>query len=279
MNACADQIVQDYVHLTSDPKNASIAKTIHSAAFLVSLDSNTPSEPVSFSRELWHGGLSNRWVDKPVQFIVYDNGKAGILGEHAVMDGTPTVRMCDDVINRIASPSFDRGSPSSSSTPSQPEPLDWNVTPTTLSAISAAETAASELCGSQTLSVHRTPYGKRAIKTFGVSPDSWAQLVVQLAYRRLLGGDLTKRAGGTYEAASTRKFLKGRTEAIRVVTAASDAWTKSMDDPDASAEDKKRLFAEAVKAHVQSARSSGAGQGIDRHLFGELCIGFIYLRQ
>lgn len=26
-------------------------------------------------------------VDKPCQFIVFDNGKAGFMGEHSVMDG------------------------------------------------------------------------------------------------------------------------------------------------------------------------------------------------
>ena len=34
-------------------------------------------------------GLRNRWVDKPMQFVVSADGKAGIMGEHSVMDGTP----------------------------------------------------------------------------------------------------------------------------------------------------------------------------------------------
>jgi carnitine O-acetyltransferase len=42
-------------------------------------------------------------------------------------------------------------------------------------------------------------------------------MVIQLAYARLLAATGKAREGGTYEAASTRKFFKGRTEAIRYV--------------------------------------------------------------
>ena len=47
--------------------------------------------------------------------------------------------------------------------------------------LNAAEAAAFSLAESQALGIARTPYGKAAIKAFGVSPDSWAQMIVQLA--------------------------------------------------------------------------------------------------
>jgi carnitine O-acetyltransferase len=37
------------------------------------------------------GGLGsgyNRWFDKSIQLICTANGKAGLLGEHSMMDGT-----------------------------------------------------------------------------------------------------------------------------------------------------------------------------------------------
>ena len=107
---------------------------------------------------------------------------------------------------------------------------------------------------------------KDAVKKFGVSPDSWAQMIVQLAYRRLLNGQ--KRNGGTYEAATTRRFLKGRTEAIRVVSEESDAWVTSMDDPTVSSVQRKALFDAATKKHISLAKAAGQGQGVDRHIFG-----------
>jgi len=98
----AELFPQDYENLRSDPHNANIIDTIHSSAFIVCLDTEKPSNIIEFSRGLWHGavtrtdkgvqlGLRNRWVDKPVEFVVFDNAKAGLMGEHSVMDGTPTV--------------------------------------------------------------------------------------------------------------------------------------------------------------------------------------------
>ena len=108
-----------------------------------------------------------------------------------------------------------------------------------------------------------------AVKAFGVSPDGWTQMIIQLAYARLLRAKGWKRNGGTYEAASVRKFLKGRTEAIRVVSAESDAWVASMDDEGAGAERRMELFRNAIKKHGSDARAAGNAQGIDRHLLGE----------
>ena len=267
-----EQSSQDYQNLSSSPHNSAIIHDIHSAAFIICLDTSKPSTPEQHSRYLWHGdivngipiGLRNRWVDKPVEFIVFDNAYAGLMGEHSVMDGTPTVRLSDDILEMLHDRSFDHGSGSSSLMPS---PLDWEVSSSVLDAISRADSAARELIESQALSYHLTSYGKAAIKTFGVSPDSWAQMIIQLAYRRLTGN--SKRNGGTYEAATTRKFFKGRTEAVRVVTNESDAWVRSMDDPTVSKETRKELFNAASNMHVTRAKECGAGEGIDRHLLGE----------
>ncbi|TFK51836.1 acyltransferase ChoActase/COT/CPT [Heliocybe sulcata] len=271
---------KDYAELLSSSQNASIIEAIHSAAFVVCLDTEQPLGPVEHSRFLWHGavtlssanpgsvvlGLRNRWVDKPCQFVVFDNAKAGFMGEHSVMDGTPTARMCDEVLDALWDPKFDHGAPSGSA-PS-PTPLDWAVSPATEKAIVEAIRAAQELIESQEMSYHLTSYGKAAIKTFGVSPDAFAQMIVQLAYLRLIGFDKTKRSGGTYEAATTRKFRKGRTEAIRVVTGESDRWAWAMDDKKVGVEERKRLFVEAAKKHIGLAKEAGNGEGVDRHLFG-----------
>ncbi|KAJ7587978.1 carnitine acetyl transferase [Mycena floridula] len=266
-----DVWAKDFRELSSSTHNGSILDTIYSSAFTISLDKSKPTDSVHHSRALWHGdaasgkavGLENRWVDKPCQFIVFDNGYAGIMGEHSVMDGTPTVRLCDEVLDWVADPNFDHGTTTTNLTPKS---MDWEVSSATTKAIDAANTAAVELIDSQELTFHLTSYGKAAIKKFGVSPDSWAQMIIQLAYRRLIGNE--DRKGGTYEAATTRRFFKGRTEAIRVVTSQSDAWVQSMDQSNVSDEQRKQLFDAATKKHVELAKSGGMGQGVDRHLLG-----------
>ncbi|KAH9930291.1 carnitine acetyl transferase [Fomitopsis serialis] len=275
-----DVWTKDYDTLAADPHNEAILRTIHSAAFVLCLDKEHAPDLVAHSRLLWHGalpptpepsqmGLRNRWMDKPCQFVVTDDGVAGFVGEHSVMDGTPTVYLCDVVLDTIASPDFAASSPSTTpSSPPPPTPLDWHVSAETDAAVVEAARAAHALASSQALNIVRTPYGKAAIKAFRVSPDSWAQLLIQLAYARLLRARGERREGGTYEAASTRRFFKGRTEAIRVVSADADAWVKSMDDPAVGTEERGTLFKRAVETHVARAKRAGNGLGIDRHLLG-----------
>ena len=277
---------QDFQTLAADPQNIQILNTIHSAAFALCLDTESAPSFVAHSRLLWHGavtpqphsnttrpqlGLRNRWMDKPLQFVVSADGKAGLVGEHSVMDGTPTATMCDRVLDLIAAPTF----ASSSNSPlyanprgALPVPLDWAVNAETQAAMERASDAALTLIESQALNVVRTPYGKAAVKAFGVSPDGWAQMVIQLAYARLLRSKGLRRNGGTYEAASVRKFLKGRTEAIRVVSKQSDHWVASMDDPQVGARQRVELLQDAVKTHGTHARAAGNGRGVDRHLLG-----------
>ncbi|KAG8766134.1 Carnitine O-acetyltransferase mitochondrial, partial [Serendipita sp. 397] len=227
---------------------------------------------------LWHGGLAgktnqlgNRWMDKPVQFILAPNGEMGIVGEHSVMDGTPTTRMCDEVLDAVYSPSFDHG-PSGANSPIKPIPLEFDTNKELLSRIEQAKKRSDELVASQTLTYHLTDYGKKDIKTYGIGPDGWTQMIIQLAYDRwcLNHGKPSgsREMGGTYEAATTRRFQKGRTEAIRVVSNEVREWLAAMRDRNSSAEEQKRLLVAATKKHIKDAQDAGAAMGIDRHLLG-----------
>ncbi|KAH9951059.1 carnitine acetyl transferase [Amylocystis lapponica] len=276
-----DVWAKDYTELVKDPHNADIIATIHSAAFVLCLDTEHAPDFLAHSRLLWHGavtpqadgsvqlGLRNRWMDKPVQMVVTDDGKAGLIGEHSVMDGTPTMALCNGVLDLIAAPGFADAAPAPAPTSAPPPAaLDWHITPATRAALADASRAAAALIGTQALGAVRTPYGKRAIKAFGVSPDSWAQHLVQLAYARLLRARGARRAGATYEAATTRRFFKGRTETVRIVSAEADAWVAGMDDAALGARERGALLARAVQAHVRYAKRAGAALGIDRHLLG-----------
>jgi len=129
----------------------------------------------------------------------------------------------------------------------------------------------AELIASQAMSVVKTGYGKQVIKAARVSPDAWGQLLVQLAYARLLRLRRWQRQGGTYESATTRRFFKGRTEVIRGVTSESDAFLQAMlaEDGADKVEKRKALFEQAAKVHVANAQAAGRGEGVDCHLLGE----------
>lgn len=271
-----DLWASDYVHLRAlSSSNAALLDTIHSAAFVLCLDPATPGDFVTTSRFLWHGapkGLRDRWVDKPIQLIVFDSARAGLMGEHSVMDGTPTLAFTDVICEALANPAFDHGSPSPSSS-SAPVELKWTVDRELEESIARAEKDAAELVASQAMSVVKTGYGKLAIKEARASPDAWAQLLVQLAYARLVRthSSSKRRQGGTYESATTRRYFKGRTEVVRVVTKESDAFVRAMMAQGDDSDNRRALFELAAKVHVANAQAAGRGEGVDRHLLGSWC--------
>jgi len=77
-----------------------------------------------------------------------------------------------------------------------------------------------------------------------------------------------QRQGGTYESATTRRFFKGQTGFVRVVTRESDAFVQAMLAAE-GADKRKALFEQAAKVHVANAQAAGRGEGIDRHFLGE----------
>jgi carnitine O-acetyltransferase len=83
------------------------------------------------------------------------------MGEHSIIDGTPTVRMCSEALDALKNPSFDHGSEIATTLP-PPAALDWNVSAETERAIGRATNEARELVGSQTLGYRTTSYGKKA---------------------------------------------------------------------------------------------------------------------
>jgi carnitine O-acetyltransferase len=84
--------------LARESRNAELLEKVQNSIFTICLDDEEPSDLEQLSRCLWHGNGSNRFYDKSVQFIVTKNGKAGMLGEHSMMDGMITSRLCETVL-------------------------------------------------------------------------------------------------------------------------------------------------------------------------------------
>ena len=70
-----------------------------------------------------------------------------------------------------------------------------------------------------------------------------------------------------------RRFFKGRTEMIRVVTSENDVFVWAMMSEDgveeAVVENRRALFERAAKVHVANAEVAGREEGVDHHLLGE----------
>ncbi|KAI1079215.1 acyltransferase ChoActase/COT/CPT [Whalleya microplaca] len=253
------------VLLDASPKNEAALDAIATASFLVCLDDAAPVTLEERAHQYWHGDGQNRWYDKPLEFIVNDNGTSGFLGEHSMMDGTPTHRLNDFVNDVIFNNKLDFGNPSVRSNLPDPVAVDFVVTPEVQAEIDRAVRDFAAVIGRHELAVQAYQgYGKGLIKKFRCSPDAYVQLVIQLAYHKMYGKNRP-----TYESAATRRFQLGRTETCRSVSDESVAFCAAMADPASSDEARRvKLFRAAVAAHIEYIGAASEGKGVDRHLFG-----------
>ncbi|KAI0023067.1 acyltransferase ChoActase/COT/CPT [Xylariomycetidae sp. FL0641] len=250
--------------LGASPKNKVALEAIESAAFVVCLDDAAPVTLEERARQYWHGDGQNRWYDKPLQFIVNDNGTSGFMGEHSMMDGTPTHRLNDYVNDVIFNNKLDFSNPSVRSSLPDPTPLQFEVTPMVEEEVSRAVRDFTAVIGQHELAVQAYQgYGKGLIKKFRTSPDAYVQMIIQLAYHKMYG---TNRP--TYESAATRRFQLGRTETCRSVSDESVAFCNAMADPEAGDQARVDAFRAATNAHIEYITAASDGKGVDRHLFG-----------
>ncbi|KAI8978504.1 acyltransferase ChoActase/COT/CPT [Pilobolus umbonatus] len=250
--------------LAANPVNKKVMDKIETASFLVCLDDSSPGTRDELCRACWHGDGGNRFYDKPLQFIVFENGKAGFMGEHSCMDGTPVCRLNEFVCDGLNRNLIDHGSADVRSDIPQPSQISFILNGKIEEAIEQAVKDFYKLINAHEMTVLAyQAYGKNQIKKFKCSPDGYVQMAIQLAYYKMFG---TSRP--TYESAQTRKFQRGRTETARTVTEESIAFVKAMEDPTVSNENKIAAFRKALK--VQGAYMSSAvnAHGVDRHLFG-----------
>lgn len=250
--------------LNAHASNRTALETIQSASFVVCLDDAAPVTLEERAHQYWHGDGQNRWFDKPLEFIINSNGTSGFIGEHSMMDGTPTHRLNDYINMLITTNKLDFGNPTIRSNLPEPLPILFQLNDTVKSDIQRAITDFEDVIGQHELKVQAYQgYGKGLIKQFKCSPDAYVQMMIQLAYAKMHG-----RNRPTYESATTRRFQQGRTETGRSVSDESVAFCKAMGDPSVSAEECVKLFRAAVDALVKYITVASDGRGVDRHLFG-----------
>ncbi|CUS24114.1 LAQU0S14e00430g1_1 [Lachancea quebecensis] len=255
--------------LMANPLSAKSMEAVHKSSFMVCLDLDT--KPITLeekSRYAWHGDGVNRFYDKPLQFFVAGNGNSGFLAEHSKMDGTPTLHLNDYVCKHIRSLDvtefLGQISCSAAQNDHMPQYLPFLVTPATRAHIETAQAEFHKRIGEHHLKVwHYNRYGKNFIKNVGFSPDAFLQQVIQLAVYKYFGKQLP-----TYEAASTRRFYKGRTETGRSVSTDSAKFVADWENPSVADSQKVASLRSSAKAHSSFLKMASAGHGIDRHFFG-----------
>ncbi|RKF79527.1 Carnitine O-acetyltransferase, mitochondrial [Golovinomyces cichoracearum] len=250
--------------LNAHPSNAAALATIESASFVVCLDNASPVTLEERAHQYWHGDACNRWFDKPLQFIINENGTSGFTGEHSMMDGTPTHRLNDYLNEVISKNKLDFSDPYIHSILPEPDVVKIHLNSAINSEIERAQKKFTEIISQHDLSVQAyQAYGKGLIKKFKCSPDAFVQMIIQLAYFKMYGKNRP-----TYESAAVRRFQQGRTETCRSVSDESVAFCKAISSPSMESQEVVKLFYKAIQAHVEYISAASDGKGVDRHLFG-----------
>ncbi|KAF8532833.1 acyltransferase ChoActase/COT/CPT [Trichophaea hybrida] len=235
--------------LQASPDNAKALEVIESASFVVCLDDTAPVTLEERAHQFWHGDGQNRFFDKPLQFVVNENATAGFIGEHSMMDGTPTLRLNDYICNMIVNNKLTFDTETIRSNLPEPVPIKFTINKEVQEKIDQAQTHFREVIGQHDLRVLQyLGYGKNLIKKFRCSPDAYVQMLIQLAYYKMYGKNRP-----TYESAATRAFQLGRTETCRSMSSASTCIS---------------LLRNAITSHVEYITAASEGKGVDRHLFG-----------
>jgi len=105
-------------------------------------------------------------------------------------------------------------------------------------------------------------YGKALITHNNLSPDSFVQISMVLAYYRLYG-----KVVCAYEPVLTKSFYHGRTEAMRTVTTEVAELCRVWNSEYATKEDKMEALRKATTNHSRLVKECAKGKGVDRHLF------------
>ena len=150
-----------------------------------------------------------------------------------------------------------------------PRHLNFVVDQSILDSIAAASRDLDALVTKLNLAVHSfDDFGKTFIKSQRVSPDSFMQIAMQLAYFRR-----HQEAPATYESASLRRFRFGRTDTIRSCSVTSDEFVRAMATAGAAGgtatkAELRAMMIDAINAHKSYVKAAINGEGIDRHLLG-----------
>uniref|UniRef100_A0A672Z892 Carnitine O-acetyltransferase b n=1 Tax=Sphaeramia orbicularis TaxID=375764 RepID=A0A672Z892_9TELE len=252
-----------YNRLLRDKINKESVRAIETGLFSLCLDSPVMriSDEKYASRkaaQVLHGGgtfsnSGNRWFDKTLQFVVGEDGSWGLLYEQATAEGPPIATLLHHIQESKESPSGPTA---------MPKKLYFYIDKEIKRDIELAKQNLDILINDLDVNVFNfKKFGKELPKKHKMSPNSFIQVALQLAYYRV-----HNELCAACDIASQRMFRGGRTEYIRSPTNQTLKFVMAISNPSVS--EKLQLFREAVDAHTALTNQALKGHGIDRHLLG-----------
>jgi carnitine O-acetyltransferase len=253
--------IREYM-ITVDSQNELLLDTIEGAIFSICLEDSQPETLTDTSRLMMHGDGKDRWFDKSLQLIVCRNGTTALNVEHSRLDGSVIGRLQKHILGDNGAYKWQE----EKNLKSRFQELRFKLNGKLKEDITRASHIFDELIKDTHVRVLEfVNFGKDRIKSIKASPDAFVQMAIQLAQFNVFG-----QCYNTYEAVMTRRFLHGRTEAMRSVTPESVRFVQKMNENSKGRGACEESLREAVKMHVERLAECKNGQGVQRHLFGLL---------
>jgi carnitine O-acetyltransferase len=247
----------NYSHLSSLGNNATALNWLEQSLFAVCLEDSAPSTINEAGQITLHGSSAfNRYYDKSIQLLVFQDGRTGINFEHTGFDGHTVLTYVSHIYAHQTDlsqlkPVF----------PSSVARLNFLLDDKIKNEITAAQIDFQDRSKSLSSSyMNWTQHGKKFITAHGFSPDAYVQMAFQLTQQRLFG-----KLVSTYESSNVKHFNRGRTECVRSATSDAKTFVESFDSEEAPEQKLAKLNA-AVTRHVVEMKKSKEGKLIDRHL-------------
>lgn len=251
------------------------------------------------TRQSQIGTCCNRWYDK-LQIIVCSDGTAGINFEHSSIDGHTALRFASDVfaetivsfaqsitktiygkdrIPAVLKAPIRKARSYSSSRPysldgkkslldTRPKRIDIELSRSVVDKIFYAEANLGDsLVSAKTRVLEFKSFGKLFITANNMSPDSFVQMAILLSYYSLYGKVVCQ-----YEPVLMKRFLHGRTEAMRSAIPHAALLCETWCSNAASNEQKLSALRAATNEHSSIVKECASGKGVERHLFALKCI-------
>jgi carnitine O-palmitoyltransferase 2 len=181
---CEERDIWAAVRQDLEVKNSDVLKKIDSAIFILCLDDEDCSTPVSLAHSLLHGNGWNRWLDKSLSMIVDKAGRTALNFEHSWGDGVCVLRFMNEVYADSMKSTFQ---------PNESHDLMRLLSPVTklqfsldsgdISAIKAAKDKFQKAVDSLTFEAFQyAKNGRDFIKSKKMAPDAIMQLSFQMAF-------------------------------------------------------------------------------------------------
>ena len=241
--------------------NAFNLELIETALFSVHLEDQKPDDNLAACDQLLRGNSGNRWFDKSLQFIIFNDGFAGLNVEHSGLDRATIVDFLDYVLG-IDPSSIDQYSGASDQGTPLSKNLNFDLTPTFQKRIIRA--AATFEKRKQEIVSTILEYKEFDVKLLAqnqVSPDAFAQCALQLAHWRLYD-----RFASVGQNISMRHYQFGRVQSLWVLSSEMVDFVNTMLDTNKDSSDKYKALKKTAQQHETRIKECRQGDVAELHI-------------